>query len=75
MMGVKGGIAIVILAIIMSLLTVMNFCVPCTGWNAINPLCLIASSLCMIWAGWLKLALGFGAFILFIIGVVVMVRK
>ena len=45
--GMKRGGIYIILAVVLIFISTIDFCISCTGWDTINPLCLAGYASCI----------------------------
>jgi len=69
------GLIFIGIAIGLFILSNFNFCIPCEGWDALNPFCYFAYWGCLAWAGMFGIVMKIMAIILFIIGMLRLIRK
>ena len=61
-------------ALALAYLSTIKFCVGCTGWQAINPLCQLGYVSCVGSLGIVHIVMRVGAVVLFIVSIVRMVK-
>ena len=67
-------VLLMLLALVIAFLSTINFCVGCTGWSALNPICLLGYVSCLGFIGTLHIVMRIGGVVLFVVGLVKLIK-
>lgn len=65
---------LMLVAVVLMYLSTINFCVGCTGWSALNPMCQLGYVSCIGSLGIVHWVMRIGAVVLFVVAIVKMVK-